>query len=103
MRDGLYKVEFQGPGGSGAGVIVVGDGKIRGGDSAIVYSGAFTNDGGKITSRISIDRHTAGMPSVLGVDKATFDVVGTSNGDSAVLQGTGIASALRIRLNRIGD
>lgn len=41
LNNGLYRVTFRTPLGEGAGVAVLLDGKIRGGDSAFAYSGRY--------------------------------------------------------------
>jgi hypothetical protein len=89
MQDGLYKVEFQTPLGAGAGVIVLEDGKIRGGDSSMYYVGDFTQSGQSFTARVEGRKHTntPGMQSVFGVDHTHIKLSGTSSGDTAIVQG----------------
>jgi hypothetical protein len=45
MQNGLYWVEFRTPLGSGAGVVVLQDGNLRGGDSSMYYFGTYTETG----------------------------------------------------------
>jgi hypothetical protein len=90
MQNGLYKVEFQTPLGAGAGVIVLRDGKIQGGDSAMYYVGDYSENGQDVTARVEGKMHTnmPGLSSVFGVNHTHIKLSGKTNGDTAVMQGT---------------
>jgi hypothetical protein len=90
MLNGLYKVEFQTPLGAGAGVVVVQDGTIQGGDSTMYYTGNITENGRDFSAQVESRVHTyvAGIQSVFGVNHAHIKLVGKINGDTAVAQGT---------------
>ena len=89
MRNGLYKVEFQTPLGSGSGVVVLHDGRIRGGDSIIYYVGTYTENGNQFSAEVRTDSYAKvpGMTSVFGMDKVNIKLQGASNGDTAALMG----------------
>src|SRR5258708_22281404 len=88
MRRGLYKVHFRTQLGSGAGVVVLDNGKILGGDSAMYYVGTYQESGNQFTAVLETRFHTSSMGSVLGVPNARLDIQGTSTGDTATLSGT---------------
>jgi hypothetical protein len=46
MQTGLYKVNFKTPLGLGAGVVVLENGMIRGGDSSMFYRGTYRGGAG---------------------------------------------------------
>jgi hypothetical protein len=88
MQNGLYRVEFRTPLGSGAGVVTLQDGNLRGGDSSMYYFGSYTETGNQATVDAESHRHTPGVPSVLGRDDAHLSLRGTVQGNSAQLTGT---------------
>lgn len=66
MKDGPYKVHFQTPIGTGAGVVFVHDSQLHGGDSRMYYVGIYTEVGGQLiaTVRANVHTDTQGMSSV---------------------------------------
>lgn len=92
MQDGLYRVRFTTPLGQGAGVLVLRDGRIQGGDSTMYYVGTFSLQGGQAKASVKAVQHTteAGRSSVFGVSEATITLSGTANGGHARLVGTAV-------------
>lgn len=84
--EGLHKVEFGTPYGTGAGVIWLKDGNVHGGDSSMYYVGTYSVSGDKITGRFIVKKHTSGQ-SVLGQDTSQVNFTGTITGTSAMLSG----------------
>lgn len=82
MKDGLYRVHFETSGGMGSGVVYAKDGKMWGGDAGMFYVGHYTDNDGRLTAEVSIDRHTQapGYRSVFGIDRVTIHLVGEVNG-----------------------
>jgi hypothetical protein len=106
MRDGLYKVDFRTQGGSGAGVVVLQGGKVRGGDSGLYYAGTFAENGDQITAQIATNRHTVGIGSVFGRDRVNISLRGTAKGDTAQMTGTAAEAPglnFQASLTRIAD
>ena len=106
LRPGLYKVEFSTQLGIGCGIVTIGDGRVRGGDSAMLYSGPYKEVDGAVEATVSVSRHSPGMPSVLGVDRATLRMKGTASEAAAQLQGSvdGMPGvAFKAVLHRLGD
>ncbi|EIZ77752.1 hypothetical protein WSK_3763 [Novosphingobium sp. Rr 2-17] len=68
MKNGLYSVTFSYAGDSGAGVVVLTDGKVRGGDTSFFYIGNLGVNGSEATGVIDVARHSPGLPNVFGVD-----------------------------------
>jgi len=90
MENGLYKVEFQTQLGSGAGVVFLQNGKIRGGDSAMFYVGSVSEQGDDLTAEVEGNLHTnmPGTRSVFGFDKTHIKLKGKGAGRSATFTGT---------------
>jgi hypothetical protein len=89
MQNGLYKVEFQTPLGAGAGVVVLQDGKIQGGDSMMYYIGEYAENGQDVSAKVEGKMHTTipAVASVFGVTHTHIKLAGKSNGNSAEMQG----------------
>lgn len=105
---GLYKVEFETPRGKALGVVHAEDGKIRGGSSAFIYIGSYTQDGHTLTGKVSSKRHTqdASLPSVFGFDEVTITFQGAVKGDFAICEGTAAefpSLAFKAVLTRVAD
>jgi hypothetical protein len=109
MRNGLYKIEFQTPRGAGGGVVVLMDGIIRGGDSALYYIGNYKVEGGQFTATVQTARHFGTpqtQPSVFGIDKISINAQGQAGDDRAKIVATSPqAPGIRLdgALTRIGD
>jgi hypothetical protein len=90
MKAGLYKVDFKTPAGSGAGVVVLENGVIHGGDSMMFYRGTYRASGGKFTVDFVAGKHTIipGMISGFGHDSATISLVGTNTDTTAIMTGS---------------
>ena len=89
MRNGLYKVEFAVPGDNGSGIVTLRDGHIGGGDSAIFYTGQYTESDGQFSGEVTTGRHTHnGIPSVFRRDVVHITLKGTVSGDEAKMNGT---------------
>jgi T3SS negative regulator,GrlR len=108
MRDGLFKVDFRTPRGAGAGVVVIQNGHVRGGDSMMVYVGAISQHGDQFTSQIEAKVHSRPpkIHSVFGIDHVHIKLAGTTKGDAA--QGTGTAAeapsvSFQGSLTQLGD
>jgi T3SS negative regulator,GrlR len=90
MLNGLYKVEFQTPLGMGAGVVVIENGTIRGGDSMMSYVGTYTEHGKDFTAKVEGNMHSRvpWLTSVFGMDRTHINLTGKINGNaSAIVQG----------------
>lgn len=80
MIQGIYKVGFTGPKGTGAGVVTIKDGKFTGGDSYLWYRGTFQESNGQISATLQTGRHTAGGGgSVFGQDSVSVTLLGNGN------------------------
>ena len=88
MQNGLYKVAFQTPIGAGAGVVVLQDGNLSGGDSSMYYVGSYAVVAGQFTAEVLANRHTPGQASVFGKDKTRISLTGTAQEASAQATGT---------------
>lgn len=67
MLDGLWIVQYHGPGGVGGGVVVFTRGQVLGGDSGFAYVGSYEQSGDVLKAKVSATQFDANIPSVLGV------------------------------------
>jgi hypothetical protein len=88
LPDGFYRVRFETPRGEGAGVVMLTNGQLRGGDSAIAYSGTFSQNGDAFTAAVATSRHAPGMPSIFGIDAVNINLTGKSSNGGATCTGT---------------
>lgn len=108
MQNGLYRVQFGTPLGTGAGVVTLRDGQIRGGDSMMYYVGTYSESGGTMTAQVASKTHTRGpgMESVFGIDPVTITMQGTASDTSAQLNGTAKEApgvGFQVTLNKLAD
>jgi hypothetical protein len=106
LTDGLYSVKFQTPLGAGGGVVVLAGGKLRGGDSAIVYSGTYSQNGDDFSAKVATSRHLQGLPSVFGKDNVNIVLSGNSSDTTATCTGNAAevpGATLQTILTRISD
>jgi T3SS negative regulator,GrlR len=54
MLNGVYRVTFTGPQGSGKGIVVGKNKQLTGGDSGFVYRGTYEENGNQLTARIQV-------------------------------------------------
>jgi hypothetical protein len=65
MKSGIYKVSFSAAA-SGAGIVVIKDGKVNGGDYGFVFTGDMTSSGDTITAAIRAKRWDPKATSIFG-------------------------------------
>ena len=78
VKDGLYSVRFQTAKGGGAGVVFLQNGKLRGGDTSMWYTGQYADNAGKFTANVAVARHAQGLPSIFGIDHVNIVLTGDS-------------------------
>ena len=102
IASGTYKAEFTTPLGEGSGIVFVENGKIRGGDSVMLYLGEYTSSGDTIEATIKVTRHTVtqAFSSVFGVDNVTIKLSGQTTPTSAQVVGVS-PQALGIRFDAV--
>jgi hypothetical protein len=106
LPDGFYGAWFKTPRGEGAGVVTLANGQLRGGDSALAYSGTFAQDGEHFTAIVATDRHAHGSPSVFGIDAVDISLTGKFTGASITCTGTAKQApdlTIQAVLTRISD
>lgn len=103
LADGFFVVHFKTPRGAGAGVLTLSNGQLRGGDSAIIYTGTYSQSGDQFTAQVSTKRHSQGLPSVFGVDAITISLTGKSTDHTASCSGTASGVSFQAELSRISD
>jgi hypothetical protein len=81
MIDGFWTVHFEAGGNRGAGVVVLTNGKIFGGDSGFTYIGSYSLTGDTMTGEVKAQTFEPTMPSLLGVSSYTLNLRGNVSGD----------------------
>lgn len=79
LKDGEYSAWFRTGQGQGTGQVFLRDGKISGGDAFISYGGTYQVDGSRFTATLTTRRHTAGRPSVFGIDDVEIKLTGSAS------------------------
>ncbi len=92
MQDGLYKVDFHTVHGTGSGVIYATGGKLRGGNSGFAFIGSYTGKAGKITAKVTTQRHNydPNFKPLFGIDSVTLTLKGSSSGDMIDFEGAAL-------------
>lgn len=108
MRDGLYRAQFHTQLDTGAGVVFLEAGKLRGGNSRNFYVGTYAQTGNRVTAQVTTDKHSdvPGLASVFGADPAHISLAGTANGDFVEMTGTAAEApgiSFRATLTKIAD
>jgi hypothetical protein len=87
LKDGEYSAWFRTGQGQGTGKVFLRDGRISGGDAFISYGGTYKVDGSRFTATLVTRRHTAGQPSVFGIDDVEIELAGIASGNLASCSG----------------
>lgn len=88
MIDGLYVAKFRTPLDEAAGVIVIANDRVMGGDSGMYYTGSISEDGDKITVKMEVRRHNEVALSVFGdFDAFALTLTGKKKGDDYTFEG----------------
>jgi hypothetical protein len=88
LKDGKYAAWFRTSRGEGTGIVHLANGKISGGDSTFTYGGSYEIDEDRFTATLTTRRHSAGPPTLFGVDEVEVTLTGTFNGRMASCSGT---------------
>lgn len=106
MLDGFWIVQYEGRQGSGGGVAVFIKGHVFGGDSGATYIGTFSEQGKKVSSRLTIHNYEPGVVNVTGIEgDYELEVNGTVEGDVITATGAPVGyrmPALTLRLKKAG-
>ena len=108
VQDGLYRVTFGTPLGSGYGVAFLSGGKVRGGDTMMAYAGDYASNGDNFTATVHVFKHSdvPDTSSVLGTDDANLNISGSITGDTIQATGTSPQAPgvnLLVHLERLQD
>jgi hypothetical protein len=88
IQDGEYAAWSKTPRGEGTGIVTLANGEITGGDSVLSYSGWYKAEDDRFTAVLTTRRHTAGQPTVFGIDEVELRLAGKSAGVTASCTGT---------------
>jgi hypothetical protein len=106
IRNGLYSIHIRlldGIDGGNTGVMVLHDGRIRGGDAFFDYIGAYTSANGRWKGELINHEHTAsqGVRPVFGGYEVGIGFSGTYTDDGAVAEATALAGKRSIRFSAV--
>lgn len=88
IDSGFYIAKFRTPLDEAGGVIVVEGHTVRGGDSAMYYTGAISEEGGAIKVRLHVRQHDQSRMSVFGdYDAFHLTLTGRKHGADYVFEG----------------
>lgn len=87
--DGLWSVEFQSNSQTfGAGVVVINNGRIQGGDSAFMYNGTLREESAVIHGDLEVSKHCFSAISIFGpTDHFHLKITGASDPQNLILEG----------------
>jgi hypothetical protein len=88
MIDGFWTVHFEAGGNRGAGVVVLMNGKVFGGDSGFTYIGSYSVTGDTMAGEVKAQNFEPTVPSVLGLSSYSLTLRGRVTGDSISGQAT---------------
>jgi hypothetical protein len=88
FKDGTYSAWYKSPLGEGTGIANFSGGKLAGRDSILLYDGTYEASGDNLTIVARTRRHSAGQPSIYGVDEFELKLEGTVLGKTVVCSGT---------------
>jgi hypothetical protein len=88
LRNGSYSAWFRTSLREGTGIVVLKDGKVTGGDTVLAYTGTYFQNGDKFSAFVRTQRHSAGQPSVFGIDNVDLTLTGKSTPTAASCSGT---------------
>jgi hypothetical protein len=106
IPNGLYSIHIRmldGIDGGNTGVMVLHDGRIRGGDGFFDYVGAYTSAGGRWKGELVNHEHTPsqGERPVFGGYEVGIGFSGTYDADGAVAEATALAGKRSIRFSAV--
>lgn len=90
MQNGLYRIYFDTKRGPSAGVAVIADGRLRGGDGVLFFDGTISSVGNVVRADIEAGRHTRTDPpssTILDRDEAHMLLEGPDERTQAVILG----------------
>jgi hypothetical protein len=104
VLDGLWIVQYHGPGGVGGGVVVFTKGLVLGGDSGFAYVGSYEEKGDALKAKVSVAQFDPNIPSVLGIP-GNHDLLIEGKIKDDTIEGTGALvthpdSKIVVRLRR---
>src|SRR3984957_2988896 len=88
LRNGSYSAWFRTSQAEGIGIVVLKDSKLTGGDTVLAYTGTYFQNGDRFSASVTTQRHTAGQPSVFGIDNVNLTLTGKSTPTTASCIGT---------------
>jgi hypothetical protein len=104
VLDGLWIVEYHGPGGVGGGVVVFTKGQVLGGDSGFAYVGSYEEKGDVLKAKVTTTQFDPNIQSVMGVP-GNHDLLIEGKIKNDTIEGTGALvthpdSKIVVRLRR---
>jgi hypothetical protein len=95
--EGFWTVQFTGVQGFGAGAITLVGGQVFGGDSTMLYSGTYSQQGNTLRALVHVKQYASvpGMQSVMGRNEFDLELTGTLQGKTLTASGSVPGTQLR--------
>jgi len=97
MLEGFWTVHFVGMEGWGKGVVVYIGGRIFGGDSVVMFTGTYDQQGDAVTSKIHVTQIDPQLMGVMGRNEYDLDLAGTLKENKLNLSGNIPGTDLRLK------
>ncbi len=81
MIDGFWTIKYEAEGYRGAGVVVLLNGRLYGGDSGFTYLGSYSENGDSVTSEINAKNFESEVRGLMGHRDYTLSLQGRVFGD----------------------
>jgi T3SS negative regulator,GrlR len=81
MVDGFWTIQYEAEGYRGAGVVMLLNGKLYGGDSGFTYLGSYSETGDSVTAEIKVRNFESEVRGLMGLSDYTLSLQGRSFGD----------------------
>jgi hypothetical protein len=95
--EGFYTVQFVGVQGWGTGVVVYIGGHVFGGDSAVMFTGTYDQQGDAVQVRLHVKQIDPQLMNVMGRKEFDLDLAGNREGDKVKLDGNIPGTDLRLK------
>jgi len=89
LVNGLYRLSFRTPLGEGAGVAMLLNGQLFGGNSYHCFQGSYVVLGQHVSAQFETRRHTEGAASLIGLDSMVLNITGELTGKG--MSGRGVS------------
>jgi hypothetical protein len=94
--EGFWTVSFKGVQGWGTGVVTLIAGRVFGGDSAVYFTGTYTQQDDVVEIQIHVKQQMPGLMNVMGRSEFDLDLTGDLQGNTLKIAGNIPGTELRL-------